>query len=234
MKKQEKNKIKKIGKKAVVSTTITWVVATILIFFILILFIAMSGIASFFYGKPTYYIIGEDSKTPDLASVKTLPAILSIEENGKTIKEHILEWAGYANEYAESEYNAESNEEYFQKEREKGRIVRLHAGNILNKLSKKTKSKMYYFYIKHGKFRDNLFRMSAEQEQGFAIIDLQKNKGELKWNEILPTKKKTVAKDEERARDEYIQLRAAHFIIPFEAKDAIINQQINGYFYLGQ
>lgn len=211
---KNKTKIKPVnrpGKKGTIGSTITWFAAAFLIFFILILFILANGVVSVRYAsnRPDYSIIGDEAHTADLASVKTLPVLLSMEKDGKTIEEHILEWADYANNYVTLGQSNENGD--LDKQWAKKGFLEKEISKILDQLSSKTRT--YSFYIKYGKFIQNPFD-GADDERGFAIIRVQKNLRDIDWKS-----------------------RSTHFVFQFDViAGAYIedNPQIEGYFYLGE
>lgn len=71
-------------KKAAIGATMTWIVATIIIFFVIILFVYSSGVLGF-------ELFGEDAflKETSTESEQMLLALLETEVDGKSVKEHI-------------------------------------------------------------------------------------------------------------------------------------------------
>ncbi len=72
------------NKKAAIGATMTWIVATIIIFFVIILFVYSSGVLGF-------ELFGEDAflKETSTESEQMLLALLETEVDGKSVKEHI-------------------------------------------------------------------------------------------------------------------------------------------------
>lgn len=79
------------NKKATIGATMTWVVATIIVLFVIIIFVYASGVLAGKKGALDFKPSVQIAKYSSVESEQMLLALLRTEINGKTVKDYILE-----------------------------------------------------------------------------------------------------------------------------------------------
>ncbi len=96
------------NKKAAIGATMTWIVATIIILFVIILFVYASGFLAGSEAFKEWFKIKDNLMEETISSVESeqiLLALLQTEVDGKSVKEHIEDKGNFKEEVLKKELN---------------------------------------------------------------------------------------------------------------------------------